>query len=346
MKKRLLCAAAFIGAVTVTKLNAQCDFTPEIVPKRPILCPNGKDTLVTTETYDSYQWYRNNRPIPGATHRSYIAHSKDDVGAFIKVEATKNGCTAFSKRTFVDGWVFNPPIIIETGDVGVYDAYRDALIECKSDTLTLTLGSTYTVNIQWYNNYRPIPGADGQSYNVTQNGSYTVCGAPDICPDYVACEGIPLNALYDTLHAQIAERNDTLFASGAGDYQWFYNGEAISNSNKSFLVPLKNGRYRVAVRDRYTCRDLSEVYVYTVGKKENLISVSPNPVHGVMYVRIKSGDAAQIIVSDLLGNRLMQVPVTSFYQTISLSNLHTGNYTVQLLSQQKQVIGTAKIFKE
>lgn len=346
MRKQLLCIMTFIGTLAVTKVNAQCDFTPKIIPNKSILCPNSKDTFVTTEAYDSYQWYRNNRPIPGATHRYYVAHSQNDVGTFIKVVATKNGCTDTSNRVFVDGWAFLPPTIIETGDIGVYDPYRDALIECKSDTLILTLGSPYNVNIQWYNNYKPIPGANEQSYIVTQNGSYTVCGAPDICPDYIACEGIPINVLYDTLHAEITERNDTLFASGSGDYQWFYNGDAIPNSNHKFLVPLKQGRYRVAVRDKYTCSDISETYIYTAGKKENLISVSPNPVHDVMYVRIKSGDGAQIIVSDLLGNRLMQVPVTNFYQTISLANFHTGNYTVQLLNKQKQVIGTTKIFKE
>lgn|GEM_PF-1366193 len=346
MKKQLLCTAAFIGTLAVTKVNAQCDFTPEIVPKKVILCPNAKDTLATTEAYDSYQWYRNNRPVPGATHRYFVVHQQQDAGTFIKVEATRNGCSAFSKRMLIDGWAFLPPFIIESGDIGVYDPYRDALIECKRDTLILTLGSPYNVNIQWYNNYKPIPGANEQSYTVTKKGSYTVCGAPDICPDYIACESIPINVLYDSLHAEITERNDTLFASRGSDYQWFYNGELIPNSNQGFLVPLKNGRYRVAVRDKYTCSDVSQVYVYTAGSKESLISVSPNPVHDVMYVKIKSNDASQIIVSDLLGNRLMQVPVTNFYQTISLANLHRGNYVVQLLNKQKQVIGTTKIFKE
>lgn len=345
MKKQVLSILAF-AVFTVTKTTAQCDFTPDIVPNHPILCPNGKDTLATTEAYDSYQWYRNNKPVPGATHRFYVANAKEDVGALIKVAATRGGCTSFSGKIFVDGWVFNPPIIIESGDVGVYDPKLDALVECKKDTLILTLGSTYTQNIQWYNNFKPIAGATEQSYTVTKNGSYTVCGAPDICPDYRACEALPVNVAYDTLNAKITQKSDTLFASKGRTYQWYYNGKIIAGATANYLLPSAKGIYTVLVGDRYNCRDMSAPYQYNNFKKEKLISISPNPVLDIMHVRIHATDASQIVITDLFGNTAMQVSVTSSYQTLSLANLHSGNYIVQLLNKEKRVITSMRIYKQ
>jgi hypothetical protein len=345
MKKQVLSIFAFI-IFSAIKVTAQCDFTPRITPHNPVLCPNSKDTLVTTEAYDSYQWYRNNKPIAGETHRYYIAHQQEDAGSLIKVAATKNGCTAFSKKILVDGYVFIPPIIIETGDIGVYDPKLDALVECPGDTLILTLGEPYTQNVQWYKNSKPIVGATNSSYAVTKNGSYNVCGSPEICPDYRACEVIPVNAVYDTLHAVITQSHDTLFASKAKTYQWLYNDQIISGATQNFLVPSRKGSYTVVVSDRYTCTDVSDAYDYAGFNKEDIITVSPNPVHDIVHVQIKSNNASQIVIADLFGNRVMQVPATSSYQTISLTNLHTGNYVIQLLNKQKQVIASAKIFKQ
>ena len=345
MKKQVLSMFVF-AALSAAKATAQCDFTPDIIPNRPILCPNSKDTLATTEAYDAYQWYRNNKPVPGATHRFFVVNATEDVGSLIKVEATRNGCAAFSKKIFVDGWVFNPPIIIESGDIGVYDPKLDALVECKKDTLILTLGSTYTQNIQWYNNLKPITGATEQSYTVTKNGSYTVCGAPDICPNYKACEVLPVNVVYDTLNAVITQKGDTLFASKAQTYQWYYNGKIIAGATANYLLPTSKGIYSVLVADKYNCSDMSTPFNYSGFDKENLISVSPNPVSDIMHVHIRANDAAQIVITDLFGNAVMQARVTNNYQTLSLANLHSGNYIVQLLNKEKQVITSVRIYKQ
>jgi hypothetical protein len=78
-----------------------------------------------------------------------------------------------------DGYAFNPPDIIEGRDVGIFDPNIDALVECPQDTLQLTISGGYTVNVQWYNNFKPIPGATNPEYDVTKKGSYTVCGAQE-----------------------------------------------------------------------------------------------------------------------------------------------------------------------
>jgi hypothetical protein len=344
MKKQLLAFITSFTIIAINQVQAQCDFTPKVVQSTPALCPNGKDTILVTDSYDSYQWYKNGRLIPGATKRFYVAHQFQDAESFFKVEVTKNGCTTFSNKVFVDQYAFLPPYFIETGDIGVYNPYLDALVECPRDTLTLVLG-TYILNVQWYNNFKPIPGATTDTFVVTSNGSYTACGSPVTCPSFVDCQALPVNVIFDTLNPVITQRHDTLYASKAKSYQWLYNGKIIAGATNNFFVPSKSGTYKVAVNDKYKCALISESFVYNGFKKETII-VAPNPVHDVMHLRIKTNDGVQLIVSDLFGNRLMQVPVTNAYQTVIVSNLHPGTYMLQLLNKEKLVIGSGKIFKQ
>lgn len=344
MKKRLLMLAAFTG-MTSLLVNAQCSFTPVITPDNPILCPGATDTLYTTEAFDTYQWYKNNAPIPGATKRFLVVHQYEDAGSLFKVEVTRDGCTAFSKRVLVDGWAFLPPFIIESGDVGIYDPYKNALVECPEDTLVLTMGDPYTTHVQWYNNSVPIPGANNKDYLVTKKGSYTACGAPAVCPDYVQCELVyPINVVFDKPHATITQRNDTLFASPAKQYQWFFYGRKIPGANSNYLLPQRNGSYTVAISDKYTCNDLSDPYVFS-GSGVNAVSVSPNPVHDVLHLTIRSGDASRVIITDMFGNQVMQLTVSGPALNASVSSLHTGTYRVLVMNSENQLIGSATIFK-
>lgn len=346
MKKRLLQIFLSVFVLLNLRANAQCNFIPVVSPNNIILCPNATDTLATTEAYDSYQWYKDDQPIAGANERYYVVHQFEDAGSYFKVEATLNGCAAFSEKVLVDGYAFLPPYIIETGDIGVYDPIRDVLVECSEDTLILTLGTPYTENIQWYNHYEPIKNATGQSYTVTHRGSYTVCGSPAVCPDYNACELIPLNIVFHRREASITEKNDTLFASAGKEYQWFLNGKKIPGATKSYLVPGRSGCYKVSITDKYSCTAISDSYVYSRKQGQNVIAVAPNPVHDVLHMRIKTEGVTQIVISDLFGNRVLQVPFANYEQNILMSNVHTGTYLVQLLNRQQQVIGSTKIFKE
>lgn len=263
MKKLLIILSATIFIIA-DKASAQCNFTATITPKNPILCPNSSDTLYT-ERADAYQWLKNNNPIAGANKRYLIVH-QNDVGSLIKVASTRNGCTDTSKRVLIDSYVFLLPYFIHSGDQGTYDPELNASVLCPKDTLILTLGSPYTENVQWYNAGKPIPGANKQSYYVTQNGSYTACGAPAVCPNYIACQNLAVNVVFDRPEARITERNDTLFANNSKTYQWFLFGKRILNATRSFYVPKIKGRYTVMTTDKYNCSAMSDAYTYNPGE--------------------------------------------------------------------------------
>lgn len=295
--------------------------------------------------YDSYQWYRNNEPIPGATNRYYVVHQVEDEGTLIKVAAAKDGCTAFSKRKLIDGWAFLNPIIIETGDIGTYDPYRDALVECPGDTLILTLGDPYSTNVQWYNNSKIIQGATTQTYLVTKKGSYTVCGAPEVCPNFRSCELIPVNVSFDNPAARITQSNDTLFASTGKQYQWFYNGRIIRDETNNFLVPQKSGSYTVGVINKYNCSAISDPYIFTVSPKQ-FVLLSPNPAYSVLHVQILRDNVRQIILADIYGNHLKQIITSDKNANMNVSDLHTGTYVLQLINDKGELVSSVKVFKQ
>lgn len=346
MKKALLFPVVAVVLFQVKSTQAQCNFKPTVTPSTLVFCAYAADTLATQE-YDSYQWLKNNKPIEGATHRKLILQQQNDQGYYYSVIATKNGCMDTSKRVFADGWAFNPPILIEDGDIGVYNPNLDALVECPKDTLNLTLGLTYTVNIQWYNRQTPINGANQQSYNVVHNGSYTVCGAPAVCPNFIQCESLPLNVVFENPDVSITNIHDTLFASGKkNNYQWYINGSKIEGANEQYYAPGKRGFYTVVAYDKYTCKAVSRPFFYNPDNQMKLITVFPNPVVNVMHIHINSGGVTEIVISDLTGNTLLKKPVPSRDVYISLNNLHAGTYAVQAINRDKSVAGSVTILKQ
>src|SRR6478752_7838559 len=97
MKKVLRLTVFLLAAFAIMKANAQCDFNVTIQPGNPIFCPGDRDTLLT-QKYDSYQWFKNNKPIPGATNRFLFITQEQDEGSLFKVAGTKDGCTDTSRN--------------------------------------------------------------------------------------------------------------------------------------------------------------------------------------------------------------------------------------------------------
>ncbi|HMC97050.1 MAG TPA: hypothetical protein VKG92_05340 [Flavobacteriales bacterium] len=110
MRSTLLPLAALLALQVV----GQCPFDPTISPTEVILCPNGSQ-LLSTQTYDSWQWYKDGDLIPGATAQTYLV-SNNDIGSEFSVACTLAGCTEMSPAVLVDGWVFLLPYVIHGGD--------------------------------------------------------------------------------------------------------------------------------------------------------------------------------------------------------------------------------------
>ena len=188
----LVCLICFSGS-----LAAQCSHDPTITPSNPILCPFEPDTL-WTQSYDSYQWYKDGELISGATNQYLVVDPANDVLASFTVEATVADCSELSPGVLVDSWLFLLPFVSNEGDY----TFNNGVFEvCLKDTIRFELGLPYDTNVQWTADGSPVDGETNPLIQITSSDTtgivnYNVCGSPSVCPNYSQCLGVPLNVQF------------------------------------------------------------------------------------------------------------------------------------------------------
>jgi hypothetical protein len=333
-----------LAMLVAVNAKAQCHLNPVIAPNNLILCPNATDSLYTTEEYDTYQWYRGDKEIAGANSRYLMVNQYDDAGYYFTVVVTKNQCKAASDKVLVDGWAFASPTMSSSIPPRSMDFYGTSYY-CATDSLTFTFMPPYTTNVQWYNNYEPIQGANEQSYHVMGNGSYTVCGSPEVCPDFTACQNLAVVVVFDSLKATVTREGNTFIAGKAQHYQWSLNGRDIPGATGQKYTAEKRGIYRVTVSNNYGCADVSRPVIYLALNK-GMVTASPNPATGFINVHIEAEQAAQIVITDVYGSKRLQVPVSSFSQRIAVTTLNAGTYLLQVMDKNNNIVATTKFLKQ
>ena len=344
MKKSLpACLILFFSLCSFSLVRAQCNLNPVIKPDNLILCPNTQDTIYVTQEFDTYQWYKLNKPIEGATQRYLVVDQYQDAGYLFKVVVTKNGCTDTSKKVLVDGYAFASPITVTNGNSSYFDVPNQISVFCKNEPVSLYFPDPYNTNVQWYNYGEAIPGANSQTYKVTENGSYTVTGSPAVCPDFEVCQCVAVNIAIDKFSVSIMRSCDSLVASKGASFQWYQNGNLIAGATSKYYIPTKRGLYSVEATDRYNCSSKSETVYYT---PKNKIVISPNPAQSFITLQVDADNGSQLVISDLYGNRRVQVATTGNNQRISVASLTTGTYVLHLLDKKGNTIATEKFMKK
>ncbi len=260
------------------------------------------------------------------------------------VAVTKGNCKATSGKVLVDGWAFASPTMSLSLPPRYVDYYGTSYY-CAQDSLSFTFLPPYTTHIQWYNHYQPIKGANEQSYHVTGNGAYTVCGAPPQCPDFTACQNLAVAIVFDSTKATVTREGNTFIAGKAQQYQWSLNGREIPGANSREYTAAKRGVYRVKVTGKYGCTDISRPVVY-LGINKGMVSVSPSPAASYINVHIEEEGAAHIVISDIYGTTRLQVPVSSLNQRVAVGTLSAGTYLLQVMDRSNNIVAFTKFLKQ
>ncbi len=238
---------------------------PAITNGNVILCPDSQETL-STQVYDTYQWYKNGTLIPGATQQTHLVTYYNDAGSTFSVFVTLGGQSAMSPSVLVDGYMFLPLVVSSYGQGHWYSGSGWEM--CEYHELFFEVMLPYNTNVQWFRNGIPISGANGTVYRVMQSGVYSVCGSPAICPDYNQCSiELPVTVHIPPLPV-INRSGDTLYTS-VYPGQWFAGTSAIPGATGQFLVPGETGWYSFEFTDVHGCKKLSEPFYY------ELITVIP-----------------------------------------------------------------------
>ncbi|MEO8068383.1 MAG: hypothetical protein ABI599_11875 [Flavobacteriales bacterium] len=324
--KTLLTLPIALASLAAT---AQCSFDPTVTPNNLILCPNTQDVL-STQVYDSYQWYKDGNLIPGATAQTLGVDAFQDAGATFSVEATDDACTEMSPAVLVDGWAFLPPSVITDGD----PSHTDSLFMpyyCDGDTALLILMQPYEVNIQWTNNGQVIPGATNDTLVVTQTGNYTVSGAPALCPNFNQQLGviIPMNFVF-MMQASIVPLGTELcvYPTGNGT-QWYFNGNPIVTTD--CFTPTISGTYTALVDYGSVCTTVSEPYDFVLAVPETsraqVLTAWPNPAKEDLAITAAQPYTGTWQLFDLTGRAVRSGSVKGVQRfTVDVRGAATGRY--------------------
>jgi hypothetical protein len=320
----------FLLMMPVSAAMAQCTFTPTITPDDLILCPDESATL-STQVYDSYQWYKDGNLITGATGQTLAVEQFNDAGSSFTVSATLDACTEMSASVLVDGWAFLFPYVIHGGDEPNSTGPNGEEVFCEGDTLTLTLGAGYTENIVWTNNGVPIPDETSPTLTVTTSGLYTVSAAPDVCPNSVMGIGVDISVTFNApIQPDIIPNGDQLCAYPTGNStQWYLGGEPIATTD--CITMTSSGPYTVFVDYGNDCQIISEPFM-TTGISESdahRFSIAPMPAQTAVNITWPSALQPQGMwhLLDMTGRIARSGEFRSDGgMSLDVSTLEAGNY--------------------
>lgn len=331
----------FLALGLAGPLAAQCDFTPTITPVGLILCPFTTAEL-TTQVYDSYQWYKQGVPIPGATQRTLPVNFQADAGYRFRVEGTLNGCTAISEQVLVDGWAFPTMMVSSGGDAPHTIDNGGTLRYCAGDTATLTLNAPYTASITWFRDGGPLAGENAPTLVVTGNGSYTAWAAPGLCPDVVFSLDVSVTLLFDEAPVPVIQNiGGVLCASPfSNDYGWYLNGSTEPIDIGTCHEPQLPGVYTARRITTEECTAPSAPYLHFITGQSTVDPGEAFAVHllpgGVLQVErpAHAVDITHWRITDLQGRTLHagRFPLTEQLQ-VPLSDLAYGVFLFQPLRE-------------
>lgn len=232
-------------------------------PANDVLLSGEQKVLTTTTSLNqpTYQWYRNNILITGATSSSYTA----TLEGVYKVIATEvgSGCTLTAEASVT--------LVYPTGyvlTISVNSGYQN----CVSSTATLNINSfvaqtpqgNVNMNLsntsyiyEWLLNSTNVNGANNTSYtlsNASQNGTYSLNVT---LPNYGVVTSnnvsvaLAIQAPTITSAGSLCGGNTVLLSSSETNasftYNWYKNGVLIPNSNQSTYTVTEIGNYHLTL---------------------------------------------------------------------------------------------------
>ena len=306
-------------------------------------CTGGNVTLsVPFVTGYTYQWYYGTTvaaatPISGATAPTYTTAT---TGYYYVRVTTPAGCTTNSAATAALVTSVTLPTIV----------YNTPLRICWGSHVALSLGigaGASGITYQWIRNGAPIPGATGNSYNASMDGSYTcvvnVAGSCVGTPPAVSVAVMPLPNPIITYSGGYL-KTGSFYSS----YQWYRSLILMGTATSYKIMPTTPADYSVIVTDTNGC--VSEATNYTLrtvllGVEEatgaKRPGIYPNPSTGMVYIQYP--EPVQISISSMDGRMMLQQPSTT---QIDISALATGVYIITLQDKEGNRICAEKLIKQ
>ncbi|WP_396172522.1 gliding motility-associated C-terminal domain-containing protein [Flavobacterium sp.] len=232
-------------------------------PANDVILPGEQKVLTTTTSLNqpTYQWYRNNILIAGATASSYTA-TQDGIYKVIATEAG-NGCTITAEASVT---LVYPTSFVLT--INVNSGYQNCVSNSTSLVINSFVAQTSQGNInvnpnnvafiyQWLLNTNAVAGANNTTHDIsnsTQNGTYSLSVT---LPNYGVIisnnVSVALAITTPTITAQGSLCNGNTITLSSSEtsslytYSWYKNGTLIPNSNVANYAASEIGNYYLIV---------------------------------------------------------------------------------------------------
>jgi hypothetical protein len=232
----------------------------------------------------SYQWHKNNVPIPAAVSSSLVVKQSGDYS--VVVTNIANCADTSSMKTIT----INPKPNVQISPSGPTSFCQGGEVILYVSGALSYLWSTVVTE---------------DSILVTQSGKYMVWGV-----DANNC--IDSASQVVTVHSKptpvITQSGKNLTTGNFDSYQWLFSNMPIPGANQPSYTPTQNGIYTVEVLDSNGCYALSPTFTLTnVGiagrfDQEQFVSVHPNPSNqGFFYIDYKGLIPATLAISGISG---------------------------------------------
>ena len=239
------CTTKASNSAVITQLAQSATISPANVT----LCPGNTQPLTVSGSGGTYQWYRDNVIIPGATGNTYIAN----LPGTYSVTIVNGTCSTQASNMAVVSVGVNPSGVISPANVSL----------CPGRNVTLTaIGAGGGYSFQWFRNGQFIQNATNSTYTTSEPGSYSVLFTNG------GCTAASQNIVTVSISAPITFNTSTTEpgctspvgsitvngVTGGGNAVYRYSKDNGANFQTSNIFPnLTAGTYQILVRDTAGC---------------------------------------------------------------------------------------------
>jgi hypothetical protein len=294
----------------------------EIVADGPVAFCNGDSVLLEARpaTDVTYAWFLDGIRIKkaGAT---YMAKTQ---GLYELVVATQY-CTSIPDSLEI---IVNP-----LPDAGIFITSRPII--CQDSFVGITALDATQTKYQWYRNGIVIDGANSYYYDAYEEGLYDLL----VTNNYnCSLRSKPQYLETDKLTSpEITTENLMMCTSQEAEhYQWYWNGDDLSEETTNCYLAEHNGYYKLFITNVNGC----PMWSNQIGISKDA-EIWPSPTNGIL--NIMADDAAYIQIDDISGKTVF---ASRFQKQVDIRNVADGVYMVRLFNKQKELIKAVRILKK
>ncbi|TAH21722.1 MAG: T9SS C-terminal target domain-containing protein [Cytophagales bacterium] len=286
---------------------------------------------------NTYQWYKDGKPISGATAAilKIESASREDAGSYMVFVSNRKANKLILES---QSYIVRTNCVSAITDLSI--TVIGSVIYCDNEQITTILEAPKMADIvsyQWFldkvrinNNSSRLNARDIGSYSVnlvTKENCVNTSNTVQI--KRFAPPQVSIKADKDVLSADSR--------SNAVSYEWFLDGISIPKEATAQLTVTKSGKYALRITDANGCKGVSPIYNHILVSTEDEtfsanLRVYPNPTNNLLNVESKTDKILALQLHDITGKKI-NVKIDQHQQqefTIALDQLAAGVYLLEV----------------